>query len=111
MRTVPDEGRQRVITEVLGEDSALLPFAEAVVHHLTRFRDRAEASVIAAKVAKVLADTRDPEKAMPVDALRDWPELLASFFQNADLLPTGAPEGARVARLVMSAVESLDTGT
>ena len=105
-----DEPTKRVITGLLGRESVLLPFAEAVVRHLTRFQeDGREAIAVTEKVGRILSTARDPERSLPVEVLRDSPELLASFFQNADLLPARAPEAARVAHLVMITVESLDT--
>jgi hypothetical protein len=109
MTSGSDDRMRELFTTVLGGGSVLLPFAEAVVRHLNRFReDRVAANVIVEKVAYILAAAGDFGQPLPVELLLERPELLASFFQNADLLPAGAPEAARVARLVITAMESLD---
>jgi len=94
---------------LLGVDSALLPFACAVVQHLGRSaRDQAERDAIVQRVAEVLDGFSEMEDAALIQLLGSSPALLASLFQNADLLPASAPETDRIARLVLGAIESLD---
>ncbi len=92
-------------------DGAALPFAAAVVLHLTRRPggDAAHAASgreIACRVVELLDDPAAPGAAQRLAA---DPPTLASFFQNADLLFEHGFAGAdAVALLVMRALEILD---
>lgn len=112
---VPPAGARRLadstsarLREGLGEGSAALPFAEAVTLHLAHAPGRpASPEHEASAAARVLELLR----ASPGDAprLADDPELLASVFQNADLLHAhGAAAADRVALLVMRALEAAE---
>ena len=109
MTSGSDDWTNELFRSVLGRSSVLLPFSDAVARHLNRFReDRVAATAIVEKLALILTAARDPAQPLPVDVLRERPVLVARFFQNADMLPAGAREAARVARLVITAMESLD---
>ncbi|MEX2569729.1 MAG: hypothetical protein WD737_00385 [Gemmatimonadota bacterium] len=96
-----------LLRTLLGETSPLLPFAEAVVLHLCMppARIGAPADVIA-----VVAEMLNEEALAGSDAevrrrIRAHPQVLASFFQNADLLEHHTAEAALVGRMVMAALE------
>jgi hypothetical protein len=90
-----------------GADS-LVPFAEAVVHHLSANAPVEARDRIISEVGRVLRSVRDADEDLPVDALVGNHELLASFFQNTDLLDPDARETGIVARLVMNALERIE---
>jgi hypothetical protein len=104
-----DERNHELLRVMLSEQPALLPFANAVVLHLTRSADAAFGPSVVAQVATVLTAAGGEGDALAVRTLSASPELLASFFQNADLLPTGTPEAAKIAGFVVSAIESIDS--
>ncbi len=89
---------------------SLIPFATAVSEHLGLNADGPEREAILGEVAEILQQALDPGEDPPVERLAANPVLLASFFQNTDLLHPSAPETGLVARLVMAAVERLDDG-
>ena len=60
------------------------------------------------RLAEILRAARDPGESPPVDLLAADPALLASFFQNTDLLEPNAAETAAVARMIMAALERFD---
>jgi hypothetical protein len=91
---------------LLGEDSRMLEFATAVAIHLRDAPGNRQATdEVVSRLVRVLAPFRDEDEPPPPDVLLADPELLASFFQNADLLDPSAPETSAVARLVTSALE------
>lgn len=63
------------------------------------------ADEVVGSLVRILLTTADPSEELPVEELLDRPELLASFFQNADMLDRHSPEAARVVRLVTQALE------
>ncbi|MQA91335.1 MAG: hypothetical protein GEU90_14085 [Gemmatimonas sp.] len=93
------------LRSLLGPDSSLLPFAKAIVTqvagHAASERSRAE---VAGQAARVLRGAASAHRVCALEALVKDPTLLASFFQNADLLDTTVSEGAAVAELVMEAL-------
>src|SRR5687768_703183 len=95
--------------DVLGTsaDAALLrPFALAVTEHLTRPPGlTGHPDELAARVVSILLTAIDSGEELPVDELLAHPEVLASFFQNADLLDRHSDEANRVVRLVTEALE------
>lgn len=97
-----------VLRECLAEDQGLLPFARAVVVHLSNppARPRSQAEV-AARVIEALDADGDPETGPPAPGWTNDPELLASFFQNADLLDPRHAGTGRIAHRVMEALERI----
>ena len=93
---------------LLGVDSALLPFASAVLEQVTRYDPSEEGRIrMVQKLASTLRLLADEDENLPPADLREDLAIVASFFQNADLLPPEGLQTQRVARYVMEAVESL----
>jgi hypothetical protein len=104
-----DAGTTTLLRTLLDDAEPLLPFAEAVVLHLTSPPARSDSPEgIVGSVVALLRAASDPDDTAAVNLLCEDPRLLASFFQNADLLDPGSPEAAGVARLVMTALERVD---
>lgn len=89
---------------------SLIPFASAVTNQLAAQPGAPSGEAILGEVADLLQQAVDPDEELPVDRLAANTALLASFFQNADLLDGGAPETAVIARLVMATLEQLGDG-
>jgi hypothetical protein len=90
---------------IQGVEEELRPFVLAVIQHLYLAGgsgDRRE--LIAARVIGMVEVEQPAEDA--ATALLLDPEVLASFFQNADLLPVRGTASERVARIVTLALES-----
>jgi hypothetical protein len=96
-------------------DPALRPFLDAVVQHLSFASGEAASDArrslferLAALVQLAVDDETVEEGARELAA---DPPMLASFFQNADLLHVGAgyAHAAAVGAMVMRAVELIDT--
>jgi hypothetical protein len=98
-----------LLRAMLGDDNAVLPFAEAVVSHLTTLpAAQAPPEEVLARVVAILEAVVDESNdETPAATLAAHPELLASFFQNADLLDPSIPESDRVAHLVLESLERL----
>ena len=104
-----DASSQEILRTLLEGAESLVPFANAVVLQLDADPARAAARELTmGRLAEILRAARDPGEALPVDILAADPPLLASFFQNTDLLDPGADETAAVARMVMAALERID---
>jgi hypothetical protein len=89
----------------LEEQPALLPFAEAVVRHLVGPpSERLPVEEVIETVSHTLRDVVSGNSEAAVQTLLDDPQLLASFFQNADLLAPRGPEARAVTQTVMRAV-------
>ena len=88
----------------LGSSSALVPYAVAVVRHLATPSTGRTAEVVD-RVVGVLAEALEGSADAAAESLLQDPELLASFFQNADLLDPRDRTTIPVTRLVMRAVE------
>lgn len=91
---------QRIVENSLPDRPALHPFALAVVTHLSR---AAEGSVDDARAGERAVAIRELAEGRGGD-LRADPPLLASLFQNADLLDPYDPASARIANAVMLAI-------
>jgi hypothetical protein len=107
-RRTPEENEEgALLRAALGTHSPLLPFAEAVVRHLSTTSHAGESPV---RIAELLLGIVDPVTSSDraIDDLARSPAMLASFFQNADLLAPGSPEATRVAGLVLGAMDLLE---
>jgi hypothetical protein len=94
------------VLEGIGQGGCLVPFGRAVAGHLTTPPAvLGPVDEVLAQVVNILLLAADPGEDLPVDQLMESPELLASFFQNADLLDRKSVEAGRVARLVTEALE------
>lgn len=104
-----DARTQDILRTLLEGAEPLLPFATAVVLQLDADPTRVAARELTmGRLAEILRAAREPGEALPVDLLAADPPLLASFFQNTDLLDPGTDETAAVARMVMAALERID---
>lgn len=105
-------GAERAIEGILwkyleGADE-LLPFARAVIQHLSRAPGaRLSAEQIADRVGASLHAIVAAQGLSTSSNLGNDPELVASFFQNADLLTPGRPLTKSVGSAVMRAVEEM----
>jgi hypothetical protein len=92
-----------------GEES--IAFAREVFRHLDRALalDDAGRTALVAEIAFQVADPDASDEALAA-RLAANPHLLASFFQNADLLPPGTPVAYRIGRSVMASLQRLDGG-
>lgn len=106
-----EPGVSDLLRVLLGTESRVLPFAVAVATQLSA-GDTAETSTASAvaMVAGVLEPMLDGGEPPEVGLLLAQPVLLASFFQNADLLDPEDPVTAEIASLVMAAMERLSPG-
>lgn len=89
-----------------GASPELRVFAEAVVTHLAGRPAGPDTSALAQFVNSVLAGIVDGDPSA-IDHLTSDAPLLASFFQNADLLPDSGPAAARIASAVMEAMDRI----
>lgn len=78
-------------------------FATAVVQHLSGPAVGRSRGVVEGQVGQIVREL-EAGSARPASLLED-PELLASFFQNADLLDPSSPRDAALLGYVMSALE------
>ena len=104
---------ESVLAEMLQEAEDLLPFARAVIVHLSRGSGAGMAQMQAAThVLEALAwGVLDGDAGETPFSLDSNPELLASFFQNADLLDPRSPRTAAIAKGVMNALQRIGTGS
>lgn len=87
----------------------LLPFARAVVRHLSRIPGAmSTAEQVAERVGSSLQAIAAGHVTLASSNLRHDPELVASFFQNADLLGPERPLTKAVGSAVMRALEEMD---
>jgi hypothetical protein len=106
----PELERSEALLRILLQDlPAAVPFGLGVLRHLSSAgagggRPPAE---LAGEIAWYFSEPGDVDGRDRVRRLCSDPHLLASFFQNADLLPVGSPEAGHVGRLVMEALERL----
>lgn len=102
-----DPSTEAVIAEVLGDAEELVPFAAAVTLHLaTSVPDRWTPREAAICVLEALGWGDDQENDEPFP-LHRHPEILASFFQNADLLEPDRDTTAPIAKAVLNAMQRL----
>lgn len=87
----------------LGAGADLGDFAMAVVQHLSGPAGGRSREVVEAQLERIV-QALETGSARPVWLLED-PELLASLFQNADLLDPSRPRHAALLGYVMSALE------
>jgi len=109
---IPRVTHREVLDLLLGEGCEdALPFAREVFRHLDRSLalDDVGRSALVAEIVFQVADPEAGDEALAA-RLAAHPHLLASFFQNADLLPPGAPVAFRVGRVVMASLRRLDGG-
>jgi hypothetical protein len=101
-----------LLRAIVGEAKGVERFAEAVVAHLTNppAASSAPEDVIARLSAVLAGAMAEEEFERAVGLLSDDPELLASVFQNADLLEPGAGETRRIAALVAETLERVGGG-
>ncbi len=104
----PSRPPGELLATLLAGAESLIPFAAAVVDQVGAHADTYERDTILGDVAGLLQVAVDPEEEVPIERLAANPTLLASFFQNVDLLDPAASETDVVARLVMGAVERLE---
>jgi hypothetical protein len=97
-----------LLPQLLGETPVVLDFAGAVVRHLTGATGPAERDRWLAEVVEVLRWAHEGELDEAASRLAARPDLLSSFFQNADLLPPAAAETAAIAGAVMRAMERVE---
>lgn len=101
-----DDTNDRLGSE-LGPSSPLLSFARAVVEHLVGSGALGPGEQVESEVIELLRLAEGGVSRQSIAFLANRPALLASVFQNADLLPQSTPEATRLATLVMSAVERM----
>lgn len=95
-----------VFRDSLGESSVLMPFARGVALHLAVSGALDREPGLLQMTAELLRS--DGGEIIPLaERLAAAPVLLASFFQNLDLLPPRSPETKRVAVLVAEAMQIL----
>jgi hypothetical protein len=94
------------VREELGESSPVLPFATGVILHLSRSGGLEGNEDIASRIIDVFRAI-DGGDETAAEHLAESPVLVASFFQNLDLMPPTGRETYRVARLVAEAMEIL----
>jgi hypothetical protein len=106
-----DARTSELLRIALTGSSPLLPFAEAVARHL---RASGAASIdgddLVNSAVELLRLVQEDDQPLPARRLAESPVLMASFFQNADLLPPAAPETARIGALVLKAMEFMTRG-
>jgi hypothetical protein len=97
-----------LLETLLAESPGLVDFATAVIRHLTTASAGGVGrSEIVRDVVELLRTVQEEGEPLPIRRLSDRPEVLASFFQNADLLEPSSREAAGIARLVAGALESV----
>jgi len=99
-----------LLEELLGEVPSVLPFARAVLRHLCGqpVHDDAARVEMACEIASFFQAGEGSAGSEGVARLARKPELLASFFQNADLLDPGSAEADFLGRLVMGALGTFE---
>lgn len=106
--TILEREVEQFISAALGEAHPNRSFAEAVVIHLgagpTAVWSQREAAERVVGLLRAQYNTLDAE-----DLARS-PELVASLFQNADMLVTADDGSHAIAALVMEAIERLVDG-
>jgi hypothetical protein len=106
----PELERAEALLQILLQDlPSAVPFGIGVLRHLCSPGARGDRPP-AELAAEIAGYFREPEGVNQPDRVRRLcsdPKLLASFFQNGDLLPAGSPEAGHVGRLVMEALERL----
>ena len=96
---------ERILCTHLEDAVELLPFAMGVVRHLSRAPGTgSSAEQVAHRVGSTLRTIAGGHGPRAWSNLSNDPELVASFFQNADLLEPGRPLTKAVGSAVMSAV-------
>ena len=105
-----ETGVAGLLRVMLGAGSPMLPFAVAVATQLSGARTGSTSVADAvALVGLVLEPLVDGGERPGSEILLRNPELLASFFQNADLLDPADAATPRLAALVMEALELVGT--
>jgi hypothetical protein len=94
-----------LLEALVGAGSPLLPFAEAVVLHLSGPAARGCVEDVILRAGAVLSAAGSEAWRSAADRLTADPELLASFFQNGDRLDTRSEEGRAIVRSVNTALE------
>ena len=94
------------LSERLGEQYPNYPFLVAVILHLASGPNPSWRQL---ELAHRVVDILFPETwGRPASSLLvEHPEVLASFFQNADLLDQKSADSVAISRIVMRAIESL----
>ncbi len=107
----PERFIEEIFHVILSPASPLLPFASAVVKHLRGSGALVEnGDDLVNRVVELLRAVQDGDEVLPAALLADSPVLIASFFQNADLLPPAAPETARLGALLLDVMEIVSGG-
>lgn len=106
--TVLDPEVGRFIRSALGESHLNRPFAEAVVTHLGAGPTAVWSQAMAAE--RVVGLLQEQYNTFDAEDLVRSPELVASLFQNADMLDPADDVSHAIAALVMEAIERLVDG-
>ena len=95
-----------VLDDHLGRVHPGRRFVEAVIEHLTGPTVGRSEEPVTAELVRIFAEIED-RAAVSMRLERD-PDLLASFFQNADLLDPARPESKQLSLAVMAAIHRID---
>ena len=94
-----------VVAEVLSDEPNLIPFVTAVINHLLALG--AASNSAENVVERVFAAVGWGDSDVESVRFDQDPELLASFFQNADLLDPNSESTPRISKDVLAALQRL----
>lgn len=111
MSSAPDARVDRLLRANLGPATRNRAFAEAVIRHLSTGPAAVLPEVEVAERVLEALQAAAAGAGEPPRRLDHLPEILASFFQNADLLDPGDPTSRAISRWVMTMLETLNPDT
>ncbi|MEX2582097.1 MAG: hypothetical protein WD766_02415 [Gemmatimonadota bacterium] len=101
----PTAGLPEALALLAADAPELVEFVEAVFVHLTGPAAGVAAEAATIRISAILQPLLDEDSDGAARLLLDDPSVLASFFQNADLLDAAAPASALVSGMVMRVLE------
>jgi hypothetical protein len=105
-RAEMERGVVEFLKQQLGSDYPNLGFLRAVIRHLgAEHAGELSQRQVAESIVTILRPAGGGEPSAA--ALLENPEILASFFQNADLLDPHGADSMAISRMVMKALEGV----